>query len=148
VPNPLIAQGSLNRIRASVVCPSNASLNVTAAFLGRRGISFALDGESTQFIPTMTGAVVSPEPYMTVTLTIHMLRTQQLCSLYKAAMEVNALLGDGVIRPDVPPGSGIAPYNITNAAIQAVNEMSFAGDDADFSVRIKAYYLVNSAMWD
>lgn len=85
---------------------------------------------------------------MMVTCTIHMLRTQQLCSLYKAQMESNALIGDGVIRPDVAPGGGLAAYNITNAAIQAVNEMSFAGDDADFSVRIRAYYLTNSSLWD
>ena len=148
MPNPLISQGSLNRLRASIVWPSNASLNVTASFLARRGISLALDGESTLFINTMTGAVASPEPYMMITCTIHLIRTQQLCSLYKQAMEANALIGQGTIRPDVPPGSGLAPYEVVNCAIQAINEMSFAGDDADFSVRIRGYYLVNANMWD
>jgi hypothetical protein len=121
---------------------------VTAAFLGRRGISLALDGDSTLFINTMTGAVASPEPYMMITCTIHLLRTQQLCSLYKSQMESNPLIGDGTVRPDVPPGGGLAPYQIANCAIQSVNEMSFAGDDADFSVRIRGYYLVSSSMWD
>lgn len=148
MPNPLISQGSLNRLRASIVWPANASLNVTAGFLGRRGISLALDGESTLYINTLTGAVASPEPYMMITLTIHLLRTQQLCSLYKVQMEANALIGDGTVRPDVPPGTGLAPYNVVNCAIQSINEMSFAGDDADFSVRIRGYYLLNSSLWD
>jgi len=148
VPNPLISQGSLNRLRASIVWPANSSLNVTAGFLARRGISLALDGESTLYINTLTGAVASPEPYMMITCTIHLLRTQQLCSLYKAQMELNALIGDGTVRPDVAPGVGLAPYNIANCAIQSINEMSFAGDDADFSVRIRGYYLLNSSLWD
>jgi hypothetical protein len=130
------------------VWPSNASLNVTAAYLGRRGISLALDGDSTEFINTMTGAVTSPQPYMMITLIIHLIKTQQLCSLYKARMELNALIGDGVVRPDVPAGGGLAPYNVTNCAIQRINEMSFAGDDADFSVSIRGYYLINSSLWD
>jgi hypothetical protein len=148
VPNPLIVQGNLNRLRASIVWPSNASLNVIAAYLGRGGISLALDGESTLFINTMTGAVSSPEPYMMITCTVHLIRTQALCSLYKSQMESNALIGDGTIRPDVPPGTGLAPFQVLNCAIQSVNEMSFAGVEADFSVRIRGYYLVNSSMWD
>lgn len=148
MPNPLIVQGTLNRLRASIVWPSNASLNVTAAFLSRRMISLALDGDSTSFYNTATGAVTSPEPYMMITCTIHLVRTQQLCSLYKAQLENNALIGDGVVRPDVPPGTGLGPFNVSNCAIQSINEMSFAGDDPDFSVRIRGYYLVNAAMWD
>ena len=148
MPNPLIAIGALNRLRASIVWPSNASLNVTASYLSRRGISLALDGESTLFINTMTGAVTSPEPYMMITCTVHLIRTQQLCSLYKQQMESNPLIGDGTLRPDVAAGNGLAPYNLSNCAIQSVNEMSFAGDDADFAVRIRGYYLVSSAMWD
>jgi hypothetical protein len=148
MPNPLIAQGSLNRLRASIVWPSNASLNVTASYLGRMGIRLALDGESTLYIPTMTGAVTSPEPYMMITCTIHLLKTQQLAGLYKAQMETNALLGDGTVRPDVAAGNGLGPYQITNCAIESVAELAFAGDDPGFSVRIRGYYLVNSSMWD
>jgi hypothetical protein len=148
MPNPLIAQGSLNRLRASIVWPGNSSLNVTASFLARRGISLALDGDTTTFIDTMTGAITSPQPYMMITCNVHMIRTAQLCTLYKNQMESTALLGDGVIRPDLAAGVGLSPYNVVNCAIQGVAEMSFAGDDADFQVRIRGYYLINSSMWD
>lgn len=43
--NPLIPQGTLNRVRASVVWPSFPNLNVTASYLGRMGIRLSLDGE-------------------------------------------------------------------------------------------------------
>lgn len=144
MPNPLIIQGTLNRLRASITFPSNPSLNVSASFLGRMGIRLALDGESTVYIPTMTGAVTSPEPYMMITATIHLLKTQQLASLYKSQMETSTLIGDATIRPDA---AALGTYQISNASIQSVRELNFAGDDGDFAVAIRAYYLINSDLW-
>jgi hypothetical protein len=143
--NPLIPQGTLNRIRASVVWPSFPSLNVSASYLGRMGIRLALDGESTLFIPTMTGAVTSPEPYMMITMTMHLLKSQNLAALYKGQMEDTALIGDGTVRPDAV---NLPVYPIINCAIQAVRELNFAGDDADFAVAIRGYYLVNASLWN
>lgn len=142
--NPLVAQGTLNRLRASVTWTNFPQLNVTASYLGKMGIRLALDGESTLFIPTMTGAVTSPEPYMSITLTIHLLKTQQLAALYKAQMEATALIGDGTVRPDA---STLPPYQITNCAIESVRELNFAGDDAEFAVTCKGYYLINNNLW-
>ena len=142
--NPLIAQGTLNRLRASVVWASNASLNVTAPYLGREGIRLALEGETTTFINTMTGAVTSPEPYQVVNLTINLLKTQGLAAVYKGQMELSALIGDGTVYPDA---STLPVYSIINCAIQSVRELSFAGEDAGWAVSIKGYYLVNSALW-
>lgn len=142
--NPLINQGTLNRLRASIVWPSNATLNVVSSYLGRAGISLALNNDTTLFIPTLAGVVTSPEPFTAITCTINLLRTQQLGALYKAAMETNALIGDGTIRPD---SAALPPYQIVNCAIQGINEMGFSGQDAGFVVRISGYYLLNSQMW-
>jgi len=60
--NPAIPQGSLNRLQASVFYGANPLLNVIAAFLTPDGIDIALEGEVSQLIPTMIGAVPSPEP--------------------------------------------------------------------------------------
>ena len=57
--NPLIPQGTVNRLRGSVIWNDFPQLNVTAPYLGTDGIGFSLDGESTVFLPTMTGAVTS-----------------------------------------------------------------------------------------
>lgn len=143
--NPLVNQGTLNRLRGSVILPGYPQLNVTAPFLGKAGISVALQGESTLFIPTMTGAVTSPEPYMMVSVTVHLLKTQQLGALYKARMELDARLGAMQVVPDAV---GFPNYDFFNAAIGSVREMTMAGDDAGFVVAIQAYYNVNSSLWD
>ena len=143
--NPLIAQGTLNRLRASVTWASNPGLNVTASFLGREGIRLALQGESITYIPTMTGAIQSPEPYMQIELTLHLLKTQALSSSYKRQMETNATIGDGTVRPDV--ASGLDAYQIVNCGIRSVRELNFSGEDAGFAVVIGGYYLVNSSLF-
>lgn len=145
--NPLVAQGTLNRLRASVVWVNYPQLNVTASYLGQQGIRLALDGVATTFLPTMTGAVTSPEPYMMMSMQIHLLKTQQLSDLYKQQMERDAKLGDGTIWPDVTQG-GISNYQIINTAIESVTDLSFAGTDASFMVTIRGYYLTNSTLWN
>ncbi|MGH8321583.1 MAG: hypothetical protein ACRESI_06485 [Gammaproteobacteria bacterium] len=143
--NPLITQGTLNRLRASVVWNDFSNLNVVASYLGKDGIRLKLDGESTVFINTMTGAVTSPEPYQMITLTMHLLKTQPLAALYKAQMENLALLGNGVVRPD---SAALPAYDIVNCAIESVAELNFSGADAGFAVDIKGYYLVNSSLYN
>lgn len=143
--NPQVAQGTLNRLRASVVVASNAALNVTAPYLAREGVSLSLEGEATTFINTMTGAVTSPEPYMVASLTISLLKTQSLAGQYKARMEANSPIGDVTIYPD---SSALPVYQLTNCAIESVREMKFSGEEASFMVTIKGYYLTNSNLWN
>lgn len=143
--NPLIQQGTLNRLRASVVWPGYPALNVTASYLGKDGISLALDGQSTTFINTMVGAVTSPEPYQMITLSINLLKTQGLAGQYKSQMESNALLGNGVVRPDT---TALPSYDIVNCAIENVRELKFSGEDAGFMVTVRGYYIVNSDLWN
>lgn len=142
--NPLIAQGTLNRLIASVVWNSFPTLNVTAPYLGEEGITLGLEGESTAFLPTLTGAVTSPEPYMMVNLSIHLLRTQGLAGLYKTQLETNALLGDGTVRPD---STQLGSFQIVNCALEGVREMKYNGKDYGFMVTLKGYYNINSALW-
>ena len=144
--NPLVDQGQLNRIRGSVNWNNFPALNVTAPYLGSEGISLGLEGESTVFFPTMTGAVTSREPYMMIRLTMHLLRTQTLSDSYKVQMELNASLGNGTVRPDVT--SGLTPYDIVNCAIESVREMPFNGRDPGFVVAIRGYYTVNNDLFN
>lgn len=144
MPNPLVAQGSLNRLRASIIWPSFANLNVTAPYLGKGGLRLTLKGESTTMLATMTGVVLSPEPYMMIECVINMLKSQGLADLYKQQMESNAILGDGTIRTD---SATLGSYQIYNAAIQSVRELDFSGEHAEYSVTIGAYYQINSSLF-
>lgn len=146
MPNPQVPQGTLNRLRASVVWPSFPSLNVTPPYLSKEGIRYARDGQSTLFLPTMTGAVTSKEPYMMITLSFGLLKTQALSQAYEDQLENDAGLGNGTVRPDV--SQGLQPFDIINCAIETPGELSFAGDDARYPVTIRGYTLVNNALWN
>jgi len=143
--NPLVDQGTLNRLRGSVTWPTYPSLNVTAPFLARRMISLGLNGAATNYIGTATGQVTSREPYFPITLTIALLRTNGLGDLYKKKIEVNSLLGNGVVRPDT---SALSPFQIFNCGIESVQELTFDGSDPGFLVTIGGFYPVNADMWD
>lgn len=143
--NPLIDQGTLNRLRASVVWDAFPTLNVTASFLGKAGISLALEGDATTRINTLTGVVQSPEPYMPISVTLALLRTQSIADLYKKQMEVNTNLGKGTVYPDAKT---LSPYNLLNCSIQSVRELPMAGEDAGWVVTVTGYYSINNNLWD
>lgn len=142
--NPNTPQGNLNRLIASVVWNDFPELNVTASFLSTEGINWSVEGAATTFQATLTGQTTSLEPYLMVTLTLNLLRTQSLGDQYKVKMETNSLLGDGTIRPDT---TTLSPFPIVNAAIESVTPMTFNGTQPGFSVVIRGYYPVNQSAW-
>lgn len=142
--NPLIDQGSLNRLKASVKWTSFPGLNVTPSVLNAAGIELALDGDITAFLRSYTGRVTSPEVFVPATLTINLLRTQSLSATYKQQVETQSTIGDCVVRVDsvVHP-----PYDLTNCGIQSVRPIVISGQDAGWSVVIGGTYLVNAGLW-
>jgi hypothetical protein len=143
--NPLIDQGTLNRIRGSIIIPNFPELNVIAPYLGEDGISLALEGDAATVIPSMTGTVPSPAAYQMVLCTANLLKSNSLANQYKQQMEFDVLLGDILVRGD---SAVLDDFLIYNVVIQGVGELRFAGRDAGFGVRLRGYYLVNSSMWD
>jgi hypothetical protein len=145
VPNPQIAQGSLNRLVTSLTWESAPELNVTASFLSREMIRFARNGNAVTFIPTGTGAVTSGEPFMMITLTIGLLKTQSLAAAYEARLLANARIGNGTVRPDV--SEGIGAFDLTNCAIENVGELTFDGSNPIYPVMLSGYMPVNNDLW-
>lgn len=147
MPNPLVPQGILNRIKASAVFPTNPNFNITAPFLGVAGISLSLEGAAATYLQTMTGGVPSPEPVMAASLKANLIKSQALADLYKRRMESDVLMGDCTIRPDVAV-AGIGIYSLFNTAIISVDPFSFNGSDAGYMVTIMGYYNINSSLFD
>lgn len=142
--NPLISQGNLNRLRGSVVFPDNPTLNITAPYLGKAGIRLAFEGESVVYLPTLTGAVTSPEPYMMISLSMNLLKSQPLSNAYKAKMESDSSMGAGTVRTD---STSLSVYELINLSISSVRELNLNGEDADFIVTLKGYYSINSSLF-
>lgn len=147
MPNPLISQGTLNRLIGAVRWNDAGmdQFNVTASYLGKDGIRLALDGIATTFINTMTGAVTSPEPYQSVSLTISLLKSQVLAAAYKLRMETNTLMGSCTIFPD---SAQLPVYNLNNVALESLREMSYNGEDSGWIISCKGYYEINAFLWD
>ena len=149
--NPMIPQGTLNRLRASVNYAGNgpagdvSALNVTASYLAPGGIKTSLEGVATDILPTMVGTVTSPAPYMMASCVVNILKTQNLSAIYKAQMENNSVIGDFTVISDA---STLPNYTIHNAAIESVEAMDFNGSQQGFAITLKGYYIVNNALWN
>lgn len=142
--NPLIAQGTLNRLRGSVVYASYPQLNVIAPYLAKEAISIAFDGDTSLLLGTLTGAVTSPEPYTFGTVTMHLLRSQFLAEAYKAQIETNTTMGTVSIFSD---STTLLPFTLQNCILMSLQELTFDGTQPSFIVRLRGVYNVNATMW-
>lgn len=144
MPASNIPQGVINRLLGSVTFSSNPSLNVTPPFLGREMIRIAFDGEITQFIPTATGAAISPEPYQMVTITMNLSKAQGLAQLYENQLATNSQLGSATVRPD---STTLGPFTISNCAIANVEPLQFNGETVAYNVTVRGYRPLNNSLW-
>lgn len=142
--NPLVALGTLNRLRGAVVVTNFTALNVTASYLGKNGISLALEGNATEMINVMTGMVTAPEPYMPATISIHLLRTQGLSAAWRAQLEAQSTIGNVQVHSDA---STFPEYTFQNCAIRTIREMPFDGSDPGFVITITGTYVINNSLW-
>ena len=142
--NPQVVQGTLNRLLANVVYSDFPNLNVTAPYLAKEAISLGFDGDTSQLIGTLTGAVTSPEPYIFGTATIHLLRTQALGNAYKTQIETNTTLGSVTVIPD---SVALAPFQLNNCVLMSINEVTFDGSQVGLVVRLRGVYNVNSSLF-
>lgn len=143
--NPNVNQGTLNRIRASFVIPDHPELNVNASNLGLEGISIDFGKDAVVMIDTLTGRVTSPEPYIPASISIHLLKTQNLSNLYKLRLEKLATIGDTTTYPDA---STLASFSVKNCAIEKVAVLKMNGTDAGFMVTIGGTYQINDDLFN
>jgi hypothetical protein len=142
--NPLTVQGTLNRLRGSVVYAIAPDLNVTSSYLAREAISISFDGDTSQLIGTLTGAVTSPEPYTYGTVTIHLLRSQHLADQYKRRIETNTTMGRVTIHGD---SNALGNFTLNNCVLMSLQELAFDGNQATFIVRLRGIYNINDALF-
>jgi hypothetical protein len=140
--NPLINQGSLNRLLGSIVIPGFAYLSVISPFLGKDGISISLEGDASQLHGTMTGGVPSPEPYQMATITANILKTNGLGAAYKLQFETDTTIGNVSVITDT---IALPPYDFDTCVLQSVQEVKFDGNQPGMVIKIRGIYRINSA---
>jgi hypothetical protein len=137
-------QGVLNRLRGSIVFPQFPQYNITAPFLGDEGINLTPGGDITDILPTMTGTVQSPAPYQMYTVEVALLKTQSFSDQFKRKLELDANVGNFVVRPDSPT---LGNYIIQNAAITNAGPGRLNGRSVGFAVTLVGYYSVNNSLY-
>jgi hypothetical protein len=142
--NPQVVQGTLNRLRGSVVFADYPDLQVTSAYLAKEAISISFDGDTSLLIGTLTGAVTSPEPYTYGTVTIHLLRTQDLANAFKNQIEVNTTMGSVNIIGD---STALDNFQLENCILMSLQEITFDGNQAGLIVRLRGVYNINSNLF-
>jgi hypothetical protein len=145
MPNPNVQQGVLNRLRGSASFTAVPTLNITAPYLGREGISLTFEGQSVVYINTMTGAVTSDEPYLKVAMEAQLLKTQALANAYKVQQELESFLGDCTVRADT---LALGVYYLSQMSIENVRALRFNGEDAGYVVSLGGIYQINSALFN
>ena len=142
--NPLIQQGTLNRVRCAVLFGSYSNLNVTSEYMSKSFATITFDDPFVTQIPTATGIVNSPEPYVMSTISFGLLRTQPLATSWLSQINATSTLGAVTIVSDT---SAFAPISLANASVLTFNPSSFDGLDATVSTTIRGVYYPNLNLW-
>lgn len=140
----MIPQGTLNRLKGSIKFVNIPGLNITPPYLGKGGITLAFEGEATGIVPTMTGTVTSPEPYILARATVDILKTNGLSSAFQAQMQSTTVLGDFVFTPDT---TALGTFYINNSAIANPAEISATGESATWPLVLTGYWIINNNLW-
>lgn len=142
--NPGIARGVLNRVKTSVVVPSNSSLNVISANMGRSLARISFNGQLVNQFATGTGLVNSPEPFVMATITIALLRTQPIAAAWFAQILQDSNVEDATIYSDT---STFPPIALQSVVASHMDTGPFDGTSADFVLVLAGALPINNALW-
>lgn len=142
--NPLIQQGTLNRLLTHVVCASLPQLNVSAEYMGKSQATYTFEETPVVQIGTATGIVNSPEPYVMGRITVSLLRTQGLAAAWLTQWQTQAIIGTVSGYPD----STVFPaITISNASITEFDPGVMDGNDPIVRLTLRGVAYPNSTLW-
>jgi len=139
-----VPQGTLNRLRCSIVVPQTPYLSITAPYMGKSFAKVTFGSSFGELIPTATGGVTSPEPYVMSTVTVGLLRTQSLSSSWLEQSQLLCDIGAFVVYPD---SSNFPFMTFQNGIINDIDPGAFDGTDPVFKLTLKGIFYANSTLW-
>lgn len=143
--SPNTPQGMLNRLRGSIIIPSNSALNVTSDFLTPEGIEIQPEGNVTDLLDTMTGRVGSQAAKQNINIVINLVRSQSLATAYYNQILKNTALGEVSIISD---SSAMPRRTIRNCYIMSRPEEALNGTQVRWNVTLAGYEVVNGDLWE
>ncbi len=142
---PIVQQGTLNRVRASVVIPSFPQLNVLASYMSNSFVSAKPQGDFAELIETATGGVPSPEPFVKMLITVGLLRTQNRGEIWQEQAEVGSYIGDVVVHSDT---SAFLQRTYYDCIIQKIDPEAYDGRNPENRLTIIGIYRINNSLWN
>jgi len=143
--NPMVAQGTLNRARASVVVPNYTTLNITSSNMGMDFLSMEFEDDFGDQIKTGTGVVNSNAPYVIAVTTVNLLRSQALSLLWLQQAESQSNIGRIVVHSDT---SAFSARKVHNNMVMKASPGRMNGTDPTVNVVIHGVYYVNNDLWN
>ena len=144
--NPLVPQGTLNRVRCSIVVPSFTNLNITSAYMGKSMATITFDEAAwVDQIQTATGVVTSPEPYVMATINVGILRTQSLAQSWITQATNTGVIGDVIIHSDTASFSAIS---LADVVIKSFDPGSYDGIDPVSKLVLRGTFYINNNLWN
>jgi hypothetical protein len=142
--NPQVIQGVLNRLLTSVQVINYPELNVTSGFFGSRVATLSPEGEASDYIGTLTGAVPSPRPYQMMSVRFFLNKSQALSQLWENQRQNNTSIGDVNLTTDSPV---LGPYYLQNCTLLNIEEIGLDGTTNDFPVMLRGTYQINAQLY-
>jgi|ERR1700744_428115 len=143
--NPLIDQGTLNRVRCSIIVASYPNLNITSGYMSKQSLArISFDGNFNEQIPTATGVVNSPEPYAMGSVAVNLLRTTALAAAWRAQWENTTIIGSITIYSDT---AAFPAFTLRSSAIQHFDPNAFDGNDPASALMLRGVYDINTTLW-
>lgn len=143
--NPLIAQGTLNRVRCHIVVPALTALNITASYMVKNFATISFDDAFSDQIPTGTGIVNSPAPYVLASISVGLIRTQSLALAWLNQVNATAILGDVVVHSDT---AAFPSITVNNASILHIQPGPYDGMDPTVQLALRGIYYTNNDLWN
>lgn len=143
--NPLVAQGTLNRVRCSVIVPGDTALNIDSSYMGKSFATITFDGSFAGQIETGTGVVNSPEPYVMSTISVGLLRTQALSNAWLVQSKKNSDIGQVIIHSD---SAAFTPISLATCVINMIEPGVYDGTDPVVKLAIKGVFYLNEDLWN
>jgi hypothetical protein len=142
--NPSVAQGTLNRLLTQITLANFPQLNVSAPYMSKAFVTAQIGDGFTNQIPTATGVVNSPEPYVMATLVINLLRTQALAAAWLAQVQQYSVLGTVSGYSD---STVFGPLQLINASVVSIDPGGWDGTDPVVRITVTGVFYVNETLW-
>lgn len=136
--------GNLNKAQVAVRFSDFPLLNITAEALGDGMVTVSSSGEITPMLPTATGLVASPSPFVQHTVSFSVVKTNPLAQLILDTIRRNSMLGSIEITTDA---TTLSKQTYENAVFQTFDTFTFNGKEPAIGFTIGCYEETNSEMF-